>query len=68
MNFRLNEYSDSIEEAFGNLDEVLKEMVQLKTDINDINVEILSLEDIKNHYPTSNHKSDYDDIIRLTKK
>ena len=67
MNFRLNEYSDSIEEAFGNLDEVLKEMVQLKTDINDINVEILSLEK-QNPYPISNHKSDYDDIIRLTKK
>ena len=69
--FRLNEYEDTIEEAFETLNEVMKEIIELKEYISDIDPNFLSSENQNPRdgtYPTSNHKSDYGDIIRLSKK
>ena len=69
--FRLNEYDDTIEEAFETLNELMKEMIEMEEYISDIDDNFLSLENQNPRdgtYPTSNHKSDYGDIIRLSKK
>ena len=49
----------------------MKEIIELKEYISDIDPNFLSSENQKPRdgtYPTSNHKSDYGDIIRLSKK
>ena len=49
----------------------MKEMIELKEYFSDIDDNFLSLENQNPRdgtYPTSNHKSDYQDIIRLSKK
>ena len=49
----------------------MKEMIELNEYIIDIDDNFLSLENQSPRdgtYPTSNHKSDYGDIIRLSKK
>ena len=56
-------YNRTIEEAFKNLNEVLREMVQLKTDID---VDFLSLED--QALPLSRGRYHHYKSIRLSKK